>query len=260
KARELKKYNRWPNYEVLEIITDEAEGLVGLKVHYSNGSCSLVERRENKTEALNVSLDENGVIFNKCGNPSDFKTEWLVDGKPFLEKRTRYNKICEWKPIVCGDSDKLLREIDAKTKNKDIRDCLFYILSTGHMAIEFILKSNEELSAKNDMKSSKIFIDKCNCSDESLFIYDCTVFLNSSDISEVKEGLNYINDFLNKNKDENSNLDIFWELKYTIESKIKPDSSGRIRFNFDDPRSTFCVSDLKIIPNKNWNIKKEWVT
>jgi hypothetical protein len=74
-----KKYHKWDNYEVLELLSDE-NGVYGFNVHFSNGSKSTFERTKQGVTQINMTL-RDGVGF-MIGMIDDLEPVWKVNGKP----------------------------------------------------------------------------------------------------------------------------------------------------------------------------------
>lgn len=76
-----KKFHKWPQYEVLELLPSEEEGLYGFNVHFSNGSKATYSRRKSGTEAINLFLEKDGGINFMVGNLDDLQPIWKVNGQ-----------------------------------------------------------------------------------------------------------------------------------------------------------------------------------
>lgn len=86
--KKTRKIVKWPNYEVLEILVDEKEGLVGFKVHFSNDSFAHFERKKDKVFGQNFSIEDEGIsLFQGCTD--DLKQEWRMNGKRLTDKDFR---------------------------------------------------------------------------------------------------------------------------------------------------------------------------
>ncbi len=73
-----KKYHKWSNYEVLEILRND-NGLCGFSVHFSNGSKSTFRRDENGATAINMIIDDT--VGFMVGLIDDMENKWKIDGK-----------------------------------------------------------------------------------------------------------------------------------------------------------------------------------
>lgn len=76
-----KRYHKWPQYEVLELLSDES-GLYGFNVHFSNGSKSTYTRRKSGIEAINVIFERDGSLNFMCGPIDKLEPIWKIDGVP----------------------------------------------------------------------------------------------------------------------------------------------------------------------------------
>jgi len=77
-----KKYHKWDNYEVLELLSDE-NGVYGFNVHFSNGSKSTFKRTKQGVTQINMRL-QDGVGF-MIGMIDDLEPVWKVDGVPVTD-------------------------------------------------------------------------------------------------------------------------------------------------------------------------------
>lgn len=57
-----KRFHKWPNYEVLEILSSDEDGVYGFHVHFSNGSRGTYTRRKSGIEAINLTFENDGGI------------------------------------------------------------------------------------------------------------------------------------------------------------------------------------------------------
>lgn len=83
--KNVNKFHKWPNYEVLELVVDETEGLVGFKVHFSNDTFAHFERRKDKVFGQNYSFGKDDGIELFQGYLDKLKKEWRINGKAFDE-------------------------------------------------------------------------------------------------------------------------------------------------------------------------------
>lgn len=262
-----KKFHRWPNYEVLELLSDKY-GLTGFKVHFPNKSYAMFERKKYEgTVGMNMMCEKEGISLN-VGDWDTYKKaeDWFVDGRPFEEYGTRYNNYGYWKPIVFrGNSDLIQTKVNNITKNETAQGCLFYIYTTGHKAIEFLIKSKKSLFEGNDYSIAKfgnkkrIVIKKCDCND-ALFLYDGSIFLETKELNEVCDAIDEVNSLIGSFK--NKDAELAYRLKYSINMDIpreKTESQFSISFNMDDPRVTLVTTSLDFLPKSDWKIKSEWI-
>jgi len=264
-----KRFHRWPNYEVLELLSADNE-LTGFKIHFPNGSYAMFERKKYEgTTGLNIMCEKEGVSLN-IGNLDEYKKagDWFVNSKPFEEYGTRYNRDGYWKPIIFqGDSSKVQQRAVSLTEDKIIQGCLFYIYSTGYMAIEFVIKSNKELfkggsySKPFFSKKKRLVIKKCENKEGNTYLYDGTIYLYSANVESIQKALNEIKSCVEsfRRKDR----DLKYRLKYQLYADITPTTKEGGRFtiilSMDDPRSTLVASHLGLFPRTDWKIREEWV-
>lgn len=259
-----KKFIRWPNYEVLELLSDQ-EGLTGFKIHFPNGSYSLFERKRYEgTTALNMSLADEGIQlfvgdFEKYNRGDD----WYVNGKIFEDYGTRYNEYGFWRPIVFQrNSDVILQKALKLTEDKVVQGLLFYIFATGHAAIEFTIKSDNPLYTKETVGKKftsgveGVELFPCPNLDGKKHLYDGTLYLKSKEVAEVIKGLNLISEYVKKKRREG--LDLRSRFKYQIyndgsEGTTKQNEDGSFTFtlSMDDPRVTMVTNNLGMFPRSD---------
>lgn len=258
--RKSKKIHRLSGFEVFETVTNKKEGLVGFKMHFSNGSHAFFERTKERVHGMNVMLQDNQINF-MVGDLSKLQRKWLVNGKTFREKNTRYNPDCIWRPILFrGKSEEVIKETELESTDPDVQGCLFYIKCTGHESIEFVIKSDKEIFKGEKFTSNKIQLVVCGVGKKN-YIYDGTYFVNSSNARLIKAGLNKIESFIQQHREKG--LVISYQLKYLTKSSTKPiinpDGTFSVMFSMENPKNTLCASDFGIFPNKEWRIKEEWL-
>ena len=140
------RYVKLPGFEVLELLTNDALGLYGFRIHFSNGNRAEFRRDDGGVMAVNLMFGPP-VTFN-VGAFDDLRPEWRIGNKRLYEVGLpgRYNQLGEWKPIFYpGDFSRLEKEAAEATTDDDVRGALFYMLATGHRAIEFVVKANIDL-------------------------------------------------------------------------------------------------------------------
>jgi hypothetical protein len=79
---QLPRYHKWPQYEVLELLSNEA-GLYGFRVHFSNGAKATYARTPDGVDCTNVIFDSDGSINFMVGLLDDLRAVWLIDGRPY---------------------------------------------------------------------------------------------------------------------------------------------------------------------------------
>jgi len=184
---------------VLELLAKKPKGLYGFKMHFSNGSASEFTRNKKGTMAINLLLDASGLGFME-GNLDELKQEWYIGEKRLFEVGLpgRYNEPQEWMPIIFpGDSGKLQEEALAATEDERIQRVLFYMFCTGYRAIEFVAKMAVKLEKKHTLLPGGVHLEMVTQGEEdrnfdNVFIYDGTLYLESSEIEKIKEGLDTI--------------------------------------------------------------------
>ena len=78
-----KRYHRWPNFEVLELLNDDEDRMCGFSVHFSNGTKATFRRTANGVEAANPEFERDGSINYSGGLIDTLRQEWWIDGQPF---------------------------------------------------------------------------------------------------------------------------------------------------------------------------------
>ena len=258
--REMKKLHRLPNFEVLELMTNKKEGLVGFKMHFSNDSTAYFERRKERVYGVNLHFQRDLSINFNVGDLGKLQYKWRARGKDFRELNTRYNDDGEWRPIqFYGKAEKILNEIEAETTDEVVQGCLFYIHCTGHESIEFAMKSDKELFQGKEFSEGKIKLVACGKGMDGSFLYDGTYFVNSRKGRAVKMGVNSIQAFMLKFKDAEINAP--YCLKYQTKRIMKPTKveGNTLHFSMSDPRNTMYVSDFRMLPRSDWKIQSEWI-
>jgi len=76
----INKYHKWPNYEVLELLSNE-NGLYGFNVHFSNGTKATYTRGPNGTNATNIIVNNNGISLFQ-GPLDELEKRWKINGAP----------------------------------------------------------------------------------------------------------------------------------------------------------------------------------
>lgn len=265
-----KKFHRWPNYEVIEMLSDE-DGLTGFKIHFPNNSYAMFERKKYKgTMGLNIMVEKEGISL-MVGDLEKYKKadNWYVNGKPFEESGTRYNQYGFWRPIIFNrDSDIIQQKIIKLTDNKIAQGSLFYIFATGHAAIEFVIKCDRFLTKERlpgkPTRQNNIELTLCENPASASLLYDGTYYLKSKEVADVTSAIEEIKKFVEVQKSRG--IDLKYRLKYQLysdgsEGRTKKNNDGSFSFtiSMDDPRSTLVASDLGIFPKSDWRIKEEWV-
>ena len=79
-----KRFHKWPNYEVLELLSSHDE-VHGFNVHFSNGSKATFTRRDGKVDAVNLSFEVDGQVNFMVGLLDDLEPVYKVNGKPVTD-------------------------------------------------------------------------------------------------------------------------------------------------------------------------------
>jgi hypothetical protein len=265
----VRKFHRWPRYEVLELLSNDEEGLYGFTVHISNGTQCTFERHKDRVIAQNVMFEEEGLSL-QIGSLDDLKKEWLVRGEPYREPmdRNRYNADGEWKPIVYpGPTDHIHTEIGCQTQDQRIQGCLFYVMCTGQAVIEFFAKGNLDIGLHELILPNRLRLYRCDWlthedNKGKICIYDGTMPLKGKSVNEVRSALEEIGLTLDKLAAKR-HADISWDLKYKMSVEGPPgkeneDGTFTVTLNFSDPRNLLVVSHENLLPTTDWKMKVEW--
>ncbi len=260
--RSAKRFHRLPNFEVFELLTDRREGLIGFRKHFSNDSQAYFERRKERVWGVNLELKTDHIGYF-AGDLDKLQRKWMVDGKMFRERNTRYNSPGTWSPILFyGKTNEVIAEVRSESSEEDVQGCLFYIKCTGHESIEFVVKANKPLAEGHEITEGRINATLCECSNDEVYVYDCTYNVNSIMAREVKKGINRIRKFIDGLRQRG--FEISYVLKYHLGRRIKPpkdvtSGSFSVSLPMDDPRNTLCTSDFRALPKTDWKIRPEWI-
>ena len=216
------KIYKLPNFEVLELLTEENIGLYGFKMHFSNGSNAMFIRNNNRTEAINILFEQNRVGFY-IGLTDDLKHEWKVGDKRLFELGLpgKYNNDGEWKPIIYpGNCDHLMEEARKATPDERIQGVLFYMFCTGHNVIEFVIKTPIKLPDKKTELDSKIYLLQLESDDKlkkfsNEYIYDGWMELYDVSIDGIKNSIDEIQRVM-QNLAFYFDNQVKWKLKYNL--------------------------------------------
>lgn len=201
--KNFQTYHPFRNFMVMEILTNDEIGLYGFKVHFSNNSTALFERKQKSTVCINVAPRVPIEFF--AGDLSQLKKEWMVDGKLLWQIGItgKYNKLGEWKPIVYpGETKHIEERLQQESDNYDVQGVLFYIYTTCHHVIEFVVKSPVDLPIKSVLTiGNKFHIWKCpvdKTDSEQSILYDGWLSLESIEPDYIEAALEYINLSVNR--------------------------------------------------------------
>jgi len=269
-AGKVRRFHRWPRYEVLELLSNEEEGLYGFTVHVSNGTRCTFERHKDRVVAQNVMFEKEGFSL-QIGSLDDLREEWTVRGEPYREPmdRDRYNENGDWKPIVYrAPTDKIQAEITAATEVPAEWGALFYMRCTGQQVIEFYACGSWDTEVKELVCSNGLRLYRCSWlthqeNDRQIYAYDGTMPLNGSSLEDVKRRLVEI-DVTLADLCKSKNAAIHWDVKYSRITKggrttQNEDGSFTTALDFSDPRNILVISDESILPTRDWRMKLEWI-
>lgn len=221
------KYFKLPAFEVLEPLVDNPAGLYGFRLHFSNGSNAEYIRHSKGTNAENLMPEASGIGF-MVGNRDELKSEWRVGDKRIYEigLKGRYNDPQEWMPIVYpGESGQLQKEALEASEDERVQGVLFYILCTGYLAIEFVVKMGVKLPKSKIRLPGNVYLELVPQPNpyvkgmppelENDCVYDGTLYIKNAKVETIKEGLDIIQraiDGVAFTFDKQSK----WRVKYTI--------------------------------------------
>lgn len=268
--RKVRRFHRWPRYEVLELLSNEDEGLYGFTVHISNGTQCTFERHKDRVIAQNVMFEDEGLSL-QVGILDDLREEWLVRGEPYREPmdRDRYNEPGEWKPIVYpASTDRIQAELQSLTEDPRVQGCLFYIRCTGQCSIEFYASGNLDTGIQELVCSNGLRLYRCDWlthekNGSKSHIYDGTMPLKDGSLEGVLAGLQEIDETL-RSIDSERSAHFVWDVKYRTvadggQRTEHEDGTISIALDFSDPRSLLVVSHERILPTRDWKMKLEWL-
>lgn len=269
-AGKARRFHRWPRYEVLELLSNDNEGLYGFTVHISNGTRCTFERHKDRVISENVMFEKEGLSLH-VGLLDDLREEWIVRGEPYREPmdRDRYNENGEWKPILYpAPIDKIQAVIAADTKEPREKGSLFYVKCTGQRVIEFYVHGSLDTELEELVCSNGLRLYRCSWLTRSqngtqIYVYDGTMPVSEGSLESVKKGLKEIETTLEELcKSNKSSVD--WDVKYGTTSRggrTTKNEDGNFTFVIDlsDPRNTLAVSDEGMLPTRDWKMKLDWV-
>lgn len=214
------KYHKLPRFEVLEILLDDAFGLSGFKIHFSNGSHAKFLRNKDSTECMNVIL--RTPINFMAGLLDALKDEWRIGDKRLYEIGLpgRYNKPGEWKPIIYpGKWDMLENEARKLSDDTNVQGILFYMMCTGHRAIEFVMWTTIDLPSEYIRFGDSFYLYKCPVAEEpsksvqNFRIYDGTLIIENVEPEHILSAIATIGVAVNRIAFAYEGS-VHWRLKY----------------------------------------------
>jgi hypothetical protein len=75
-----KRFHQMPQYEVLELLSSEENGLYGFNMHFSNASRATYARRKSGIEATNLVFERDGGINFQIGMLERCEPGWKING------------------------------------------------------------------------------------------------------------------------------------------------------------------------------------
>jgi len=79
-AGQMRRYHRWPNHEVFEILAAEGK-LNGFRVHFSNGNSARFQRSAAGVDHVNLVIQGDGTINFMVGLQNALQPRYVVDGQ-----------------------------------------------------------------------------------------------------------------------------------------------------------------------------------
>src|SRR5688500_3171012 len=138
---------RLPRFEVLELLRDDSNLLMGFSVHMSNGQVASFRRFPDRTECPNVIPRRPLNFF--AGNLDALVPDWRGHGQRVYQAggiSGRYNPRREWRPLLYpGEVATLHRDAQAASDDPRVSGALFYMMCTGHRGIEFVARLPAQL-------------------------------------------------------------------------------------------------------------------
>ena len=224
------KIYKLPRFEVLELLTDEATGLFGFYIHFSNDTSAHFIRYADNTDCSNLSLTPVNFFV---GELEKLKNEWRMHGKRLYEVGLpgRYNVLGEWKPLVYPvSSEDLQAEALLVSDNSDVQAAYFYMLCTGHKLIEFVVRTTLELPNEYVNFGTFFHLSKCPVqkgkkgiseTNNLIHLYDGWIDLESGSVEEIETAIRGIGFALNI-IGFTYGVPIDWRIKYKMFEHIEP--------------------------------------
>jgi len=78
------RFHKWPQYEVLELLTDESKAVCGFSIHFSNGAKATYERRASGVKAINMRFEKDQTVSFFCGDPNRLEPVHKINGVPVV--------------------------------------------------------------------------------------------------------------------------------------------------------------------------------
>ena len=84
---EMPRFHKWPNYQVLEILSNEETGLFGFNIHFPNGTKATFTHSEEGVVSENIFHNPDGSIQFNPGFTDGHEEKWQVNGE----------EVCDWR-------------------------------------------------------------------------------------------------------------------------------------------------------------------
>jgi len=269
--KDLKRFHRMPKYEVLELLSDEKEGLFGFTFHISNGTECTFERHGDRVIAQNVMFEEEGISLH-VGLLDDLRKEWRVRGALYREPmdRDRYNHDGEWRPIIYPETtDHIQAEVCRLSDDPRVQGCLFYVRCTGQPVIEFYVWGPLETGTTTLTLENGLRLYHCDWLTQrrgasEVRVYDGTIPLVEVSAKGVMDALTQI-DLSLKHLARVRFAECKWDVKYSMMARggtvtKMGDETVCVALEFSDPRNILVVSDERFLPTHDWKVKTEWLS
>ena len=79
------RFHRLPNYEVLEMLVSEEDGVHGWKMHFSNGQHAFYTRTSSGVDGLTLMINPNGEFDLNVGLIDALVPVWKINGVPVAD-------------------------------------------------------------------------------------------------------------------------------------------------------------------------------
>ena len=225
KFREGPRLAKLAGFEVIECLVDEEFGLHGFRMHFSTGSSATFDRTADSTTC--IGINPRTPISFYVGELEKRRPEWRIGEKRLYEVGLpgRYNAPGEWKPLIYpGESQALQKDAHALSVDPDVQGALFYMMCTGHRAIEFVVRTNIDVPLDEFSFGEHLHLFKCPPLDAdsprlgNYRLYDGTYELASVDTTSIAFAIAMIGIGVNRMAFAYGGI-ATWRLKYppTIE-------------------------------------------
>ncbi|MFT4578063.1 MAG: hypothetical protein ACI8PD_000908 [Nitrospinales bacterium] len=88
---EIPRFHKWPNYQVLEILSNEETGLLGFNIHFSNGTRATFTQNEEDVVSENIFHNPDGSIQFNPGFTDGHAEKWQINGEEVRDWRAFSN-------------------------------------------------------------------------------------------------------------------------------------------------------------------------